>query len=35
VPTGHNWTLFQLLGDWFGWCALGVLALVVWRATVR
>jgi apolipoprotein N-acyltransferase len=30
VPTGHSHTLFLLLGDWFGWCAIAlfVLALV-------
>ena len=27
VPAGHSRTLFLLLGDWFGWCA---MALVVW-----
>ena len=27
VPAGHSRTLFLLLGDWFGWCA---IALVVW-----
>ncbi len=27
VRAGHSGTLFLLLGDWFGWCA---MALVVW-----
>jgi apolipoprotein N-acyltransferase len=29
VPTGHSHTLFLLLGDWFGWCAIALLALVL------
>ncbi len=31
VPVGHNWTVFQLLGDWFGWCSMVLLALVLGR----
>jgi apolipoprotein N-acyltransferase len=31
VPAGHDGTLFLLLGDWFGWCAMGLLVLVVAR----
>jgi apolipoprotein N-acyltransferase len=31
VPAGHDATLFQLLGDWFGWCAIALLALVMGR----
>ena len=31
VPAGHDATLFQLLGDWFGWCAMALLALVIGR----
>jgi apolipoprotein N-acyltransferase len=35
VPAGHSWTLFQLLGDWFGWCSIALLVVVVaqcfWR----
>jgi apolipoprotein N-acyltransferase len=33
VPAGHNRTLFLLLGDWFGWCAMALLALAVGRLT--
>jgi len=29
VPAGHSNTLFLLLGDWFGWCAIALLALVL------
>lgn len=29
VPAGHNWTLFLLLGDWFGWCSMALLVLVM------
>jgi apolipoprotein N-acyltransferase len=29
VPTGHTWTVFQLLGDWFAWVA---IALAGWAA---
>jgi apolipoprotein N-acyltransferase len=28
VATGHSGTLFLLLGDWFGWCAIVLLVLV-------
>jgi len=35
VPTGHDQTLFLLLGDWFGWCALGLLGLVLARLLWR
>jgi apolipoprotein N-acyltransferase len=31
VPTGHNTTLFLLLGDWFGWCALVLVACAAGR----
>ncbi len=31
VPAGHEETLFLLLGDWFGWCAIALLALVLGR----
>jgi apolipoprotein N-acyltransferase len=31
VPAGHSWTLFLLLGDWFGWFAMALLALAVGR----
>jgi apolipoprotein N-acyltransferase len=34
VPTGHDRTLFQLWGDWFGWCAVVLLAVVLWRLVV-
>jgi len=33
VPVGHEWTLFQMWGDWFAWVAVGVLGLVLMRAT--
>lgn len=29
VPAGRGYTLFLLLGDWFGWCAIALLALVL------
>ena len=29
VPAGHSGTLFLLLGDWFGWCAIALLLLVL------
>lgn len=29
VPAGHSHTLFLLLGDWFGWCAIALLVLVL------
>ncbi|HVT97524.1 MAG TPA: nitrilase-related carbon-nitrogen hydrolase [Acidobacteriaceae bacterium] len=31
VPAGHDATLFQSWGDWFGWYAVALLALVVLR----
>ena len=31
VPAGHNWTLFQLLGDWFAWLAIALLFWAVFR----
>jgi apolipoprotein N-acyltransferase len=31
VPAGHEGTLFQLWGDWFGWVAVGLLVLVLIR----
>ncbi|HUB18988.1 MAG TPA: nitrilase-related carbon-nitrogen hydrolase [Acidobacteriaceae bacterium] len=31
VPTGHDGTLFQLWGDWFGWAAIALLAVVLAR----
>jgi apolipoprotein N-acyltransferase len=31
VPAGHNRTLFLLWGDWFGWCAMALLILVLGR----
>ena len=34
VPAGHQGTLFQMLGDWFGWGALLLLALVLGRLWV-
>jgi apolipoprotein N-acyltransferase len=29
VPAGHSHTLFLILGDWFGWCAMALLVLVL------
>jgi apolipoprotein N-acyltransferase len=29
VPAGHSATLFLLLGDWFGWCAIALLVFVL------
>ncbi len=34
VPAGHDGTLFQLWGDWFGWCAIALLAAVLLRLVV-
>jgi apolipoprotein N-acyltransferase len=31
VPAGHEGTLFQLWGDWFGWCSAVLLAFVLLR----
>ncbi len=31
VPVEHQQTLFQILGDWFGWFSLGLLAFVLGR----
>ena len=31
VPAGHDGTLFQMWGDWFGWCAVVLLvSLLLW-----
>jgi apolipoprotein N-acyltransferase len=39
VRVGHDDTLFLLLGDWFGWCAIAVLvavvAVTVWQPSRR
>lgn len=29
VPAAHDWTLYQTLGDWFGWVTLGFLVLTL------
>jgi apolipoprotein N-acyltransferase len=29
IPAGHESTLYLLLGDWFGWCAIAMLALLL------
>ena len=31
VPAGHNWTLYQVLGDWFGWVAIALLICAIAR----
>ena len=31
VPVGHEWTLFQMWGDWFAWVAVGILGFVSLR----
>lgn len=31
VPAGHSWTLYQVLGDWFGWAAIGLMILTIAR----
>jgi apolipoprotein N-acyltransferase len=31
VLTGHSWTMFRLLGDWFGWLSMGLVACSVIR----
>jgi apolipoprotein N-acyltransferase len=33
VPTGHSWTLFQLLGDWFAWLAIVLSGWTILRLT--
>ena len=32
VPAGHDGTLFQLWGDWFGWAAMALLVVAIARA---
>jgi len=34
VPAGHSSTLFLLLGDWFGWCAMAAAVWAVGRLWV-
>lgn len=34
VPAGHERTLFQMWGDWFGWVAVGLLVVVLARLAV-
>jgi apolipoprotein N-acyltransferase len=34
VAAGHDRTLFQLWGDWFGWFAIALLAAVLARLIV-
>jgi apolipoprotein N-acyltransferase len=34
VPAGHSRTVFLLLGDWFGWCAMALVVLAVGRLFV-
>lgn len=29
VPAAHHWTVYQLLGDWFAWVAIALLALAL------
>ncbi len=31
VPAGPNWTVFQLMGDWFAWIAVALLILTIVR----
>jgi apolipoprotein N-acyltransferase len=31
VSAGHSWTLFQVLGDWFGWVAIALLISIIAR----
>jgi len=31
VPAGHSWTVFQLLGDWFGLLSIGLVAWALIR----
>ncbi len=31
VPAGHDATLFQMWGDWFGWCSVALLVFVLVR----
>ena len=32
VRAGHDRTLYLVLGDWFGWCAIALLVIVAARA---
>lgn len=34
VPAGHSWTLFQVLGDWFGWVAIALLIVTITRLRI-
>jgi apolipoprotein N-acyltransferase len=34
VPAGHSWTLFQVLGDWFGWVAIALLIFSIVRLRI-
>jgi apolipoprotein N-acyltransferase len=34
VPAGHEETLFQMWGDWFGWVAVGLLVVVLVRLAI-
>jgi apolipoprotein N-acyltransferase len=34
VPAGHSWTLYQVLGDWFGWAAIALLILTIVRLRI-
>jgi apolipoprotein N-acyltransferase len=31
VSAGHSWTVFQVLGDWFGWTAIALLIFTIAR----
>ena len=31
VPARHSWTLYQVLGDWFGWVAIALLICAIAR----
>ena len=34
VPAGHSWTLFQVLGDWFGLAAIALLIFSIVRMRI-
>jgi len=29
MPAAHGWTVYQVLGDWFAWVAIALLAFVL------
>jgi apolipoprotein N-acyltransferase len=35
VPAVHSWTIYQLLGDWFAWVAIGLLVFAMMQLLPR